>query len=903
MSAAITPCSAQDFLNSLKQKSVITATNRVIITANQRQARFLQKKALSANKNHSFNSLRILPLSAWLSESWLNLQDAALDGTSSIWIDPFAEQQLISQIIAEDSEVPPLIDQKTLVDNLYKAIQIIDDYGMDENEISRFASPESLFLLRVKRRFKKDMEARSLIGAGAFQTKLREKLDWREELKEDSIVLYGFVELSPRLSEIFSLISTTVSITEHSEADTQLTQATQQTRHFDSSDSEITAAVMWAKTNLGDDENAQIAIIAPNLTQIKSSLERELQKTLDPNRYLDSNLSNISKHYDISAGQNLNELALIESVFRLLTLNSPRITRDNLKRLISDQYWGESLSRNYALRSIEYFPMEEMSLGHFLERCITKECLKDGERNDLSTLLKVRATLNTFKKIQLDLCGWNEKLITLLEDINWPGPSQLNTLLYQQFQFFLGGLQNLSSFDAAIDKKYTFSDYTSLLHHYCSSLVFHPQNIGVRLEVMGLLEASGLEFDACWILGLAEGQFPTAPKSNPFLPFSLQLKHSTPRSSAIREFNYAESLLGSVVNMNPNVTFSWANESVDINTRLTPIITQTENNGIECKVTESNWNQYVQSSKKISEFIEVTPGPAPEILEGEKISGGAGHFNLALVNPLYSFFRYRLKIQERESIGLSYTRLEEGIILHSILAELYIDTNSRDALQTYMDDNDHHSDLRSRIAKCILAFTRPQHHFSEIVIDELTQRLFFAITKFLELELTRDQNFTVQSLEFESEVVFSKRSLNLRIDRLDNIDGNLVLMDYKSGSTSINPALKNQIKHAQLPLYSLLYEPNKLQAVTFAEVNYKHQAYTGIGSESIQLKGVYPDIKIRSPEVSLDWIDITDHWRTSINALADGIIYGHVDYSVKDKSAAAFYNGYERAVRPEEREL
>ena len=72
---------------------------------------------------------------------------------------------------------------------------------------------------------------------------------------------------------------------------------------------------------------------------------------------------------------------------------------------------------------------------------------------------------------------------------------------------------------------------------------FQTENQGAPVEIIGLLEASGLRFDHTWVMGLHDAAMPAPARPNPFLPLGLQRELSMPHSSAARELEFSRKLL------------------------------------------------------------------------------------------------------------------------------------------------------------------------------------------------------------------------------------------------------------------------------------------------------------------------------------------------------------------------
>jgi ATP-dependent helicase/nuclease subunit B len=62
------------------------------------------------------------------------------------------------------------------------------------------------------------------------------------------------------------------------------------------------------------------------------------------------------------------------------------------------------------------------------------------------------------------------------------------------------------------------------LRRLCADTLFQPESPDAPIQVLGVLESLGLEFDALWVSGLTDDVWPMRARPNPFLPPALQKK-------------------------------------------------------------------------------------------------------------------------------------------------------------------------------------------------------------------------------------------------------------------------------------------------------------------------------------------------------------------------------------------
>ena len=80
------------------------------------------------------------------------------------------------------------------------------------------------------------------------------------------------------------------------------------------------------------------------------------------------------------------------------------------------------------------------------------------------------------------------------------------------------------------------------LRSLAAETLFQPEGGSAPIQILGVLEGTGLAFDALWVAGLTADRWPAALKPNPLLPLAWQRQRNVPRATARREREYAEDL-------------------------------------------------------------------------------------------------------------------------------------------------------------------------------------------------------------------------------------------------------------------------------------------------------------------------------------------------------------------------
>ncbi|HEY7986632.1 MAG TPA: PD-(D/E)XK nuclease family protein, partial [Methylophilaceae bacterium] len=118
------------------------------------------------------------------------------------------------------------------------------------------------------------------------------------------------------------------------------------------------------------------------------------------------------------------------------------------------------------------------------------------------------------------------------------------------------------------------------------------------------------------------------------------------------------------------------------------------------------------------------------------------------------------------------------------------------------------------------------------------------------------------------------------LDRVDELpDGQLVVLDYKTGSSfSHNSWAEDRITEPQLPIYAaLVLVEGEVAAVCFAKVRAGDYQFIGIANDVNTLPGVrglQEARKLFDATKFPTWHDLLQHWRDSLESIADEIKAG-----------------------------
>jgi ATP-dependent helicase/DNAse subunit B len=183
----------------------------------------------------------------------------------------------------------------------------------------------------------------------------------------------------------------------------------------------------------------------------------------------------------------------------------------------------------------------------------------------------------------------------------------------------------------------------------------------------------------------------------------------------------------------------------------------------------------------------------------------------------------------------------------------------------------------------IFADQRKHHVESEWATHYLRverERLLKLLLQWLSYEASR-VDFAVAERERERKTEINGLKLNLRVDRVDLVEGGKLILDYKSGLVS--PAMweGERPDEPQLPLYGIHGGVDALRGLLFAQIRAGNMEFRGRVAQATvtvthSLRGDHPLVKDPLDDETLG------AWSDALSRLADDFLAG--DAAVAPKS-------------------
>ena len=849
-----------------------------VITANLRLARELQQEydhEQEAAGRSCWPTPGILPLSAWLSEMWREWLFSGQAETAARLLRPAEERAVWESIIRSKTknellEVPKTADSALASWNLLCAWHLpLDAADWKDQEDSE------TFLGWVE-----EFRRRCLLNrwfSGAELPALVADLIERGDLPvPEQVEFAGFLEPTPAQQRLFDCMSQRGTEVQQGE----IPQVAGKAVRLELVDAarEIGTAAQWARRILESEPEAaspnfRIGVVVPDLGGRRSQVERIFGETLHPRSRARQDLDP-RRLFNISLGLPASEYPIIDTAFLLLGTDPRNIPIENAGRLLRSPFLqgSEEELTGRALLDVELRSTGEPYVS--LRDVIRLAGAGSGSRQCPELASRLTAWTEQYQALQTSRMpsDWPPALSRFLQAVGWPGDRGIDSAEYQTLEVWRELLSELAGLDR-VCRNISLGAAVGMLRRLGSARQFQPESEPAPVQILGLLEASGLRFDRLWIMGMHDNAWPAAPSPDPFLPFSLQRRFKLPRSSPDRELEFAGTLTARLLSSAPTVIASHPRREGDSDLRVSPLLTALPE-VVEADLGLSASVGYPELLRRSSRMETVQDHRAPPCGD-VPFRAGTTLFKLQAACPFRAFAELRLAARAPDDPEPGLNALDRGQLVHGILERVWEQLRSHRALVT-MSEQDLAKLVRSQAGAEIRDFSRHRRALRSPRFAAIEQeRLERVIGQWLLLEKQR-QAFTMLEQEEGRRVTLGGLRMNIRADRVDRLEsGELVILDYKTGDCRASDWDGSRPDEPQLPIYAVTADA-LVAGVFFGRLKTGALGFRGRADS----EGIVPDVKVPDDQPPLE--ETIEEWRTVLDRLGREFRAGEAVVDPKD---------------------
>jgi probable DNA repair protein len=690
------------------------------------------------------------------------------------------------------------------------------------------------------------------------------------------VLTIGFAEPTPQQNAFFEVLAARGTHVE-AVADARAQGDCRRLEGVDARD-EIERLADWVAARLAANPEARIGIIVPDLGARRRAIARALDAVLMPGALLAP--PDRLRPYTVSLGGSLADVPLVATALRALRLAVDAVDFAEASALLRSPYVDFGPAPARARFDVEWRRRSgrKTSLDHLLAAARgSRGDESPAPRHGLEAMHAWRARVGARRR---RLSEWAALLMEALRAVGFPGTETPDSAEFQS----LARWQELMTEFAALERVYGTVDLRGAvrqLSRLAASTAFQPEGGDPPVQVLGLLEAEGLEFDHVWIAGMTSEGWPLPARAHPLLPLELQRARRMPGAVAEVELQRARATLDRLARSAPEVVASHAVRDGDRSLAPSPMI--------------ATWPvaERVAGAARASQALASTPlerlvdAHASALPDARVIGGGASTLADQSACPFRAFATHRLGADEPEQPHDGLAASERGELIHRVLARFWEQLPERTRSHVAALSIEERTALLERAADSALARVRERRLGApgEGLLAIERKRLVRLVLEWLQFEIEQRTDFEVKAIEDRRALAVGPLALNGRLDRVDRLaDGRTIVIDYKTGAKGgVRSWLGARPDEPQLPLYLVATEPDA-RGIAFARVSAGEKEFVALAEDEAMLPGARVDWNADHA----NWAALVDAWRTELTRLATDFAAGVAEVAPKRRETCRY---------------
>ena len=804
----------------LLQGEIIDAVGRgaVVVTGNQRAARTLRRAFDQRNRAmglRSWEPAKVLAWDAWTASLW---REMLLEGhATELLLNRSQEHEVWRTILDADDELASLRSVDSLADIADEAWRLLSSYEGRERLRGTAGRTDTRAFRRWALTFERLCGAEGFVAEAQLEERLSDALAKGVLRPPDGgVVLVGFDGLTPAQTRLMESLRSAGVVVE--ELSTRVKVTRRMLVETANEREEMEAAARWIRGTLESRAEAKIAVIVPGLETQRSEIDRVFREVLAPEGE-DIRAGNDAP-YEFSLGVRLAEAPMVGAALDLLRWAIGPLALERVSSLLLSPYFARMADERTARAAFDAFDLRK---ARMLRPEISVEYLsgiiwRSKRRDELPVFT---AVLQTFRSSANRVPGmssrsheeWAQEMRKLLEAAAWGAGSGETSFEFQMRRKWESALDELATLDFD-GVPVEFEEALTGLERIARQTMFAPESRDAPVQVTGPLEAAGGTFDAMWFLRAGELGWPLQTATSSLLPWALQRDLGMPGADVARDAEHARRVTERIAECADTVIFSFARESAEGEQRSSALLAGL---GLEeVDVAELAGRPIERGVVRLEEIDDMERVSTPP---DEVMRGGARILELQAACGFRAFAEQRLWATELELVTPGMDARESGVVVHDVLKRFWGGVGTQKQLLSMTME-----ERNATLAMCIdeaLEDARDSRAttWDAAYLQVLRDRLQSLLSGWLELEMNRSMSFEVSLSEKDfKDVRVGPLRLDVRMDRIDKVEGGEVLIDYKTGAAEPKEWLTERPDAPQLPLYAIVPRDEQLQGVAFALV-------------------------------------------------------------------------------------
>jgi probable DNA repair protein len=636
-------------------------------------------------------------------------------------------------------------------------------------------------------------------------------------------------------------------------------------------DHEIELVAGWCRAQLEQDPSRRLLVVDARLRARRRAYERVLSQTLTPGEWLSEQARRFSTVFAIEGGQPLTDFPLIAHALLSLRLLTGRLAFTDVVRWLRLPFLdGDDVFACAAieadLRKSRHLEFTAADLTAVLER----DGRSDAARNLAARLKRASSLLESERRSPAE---WSPRLLAALREVGWHGARTLRTDEQQTVARWHALLDEYSALGAWLPRSDS-AGAVETLSDIAAERSFDPASVAAPITLTDSHDDPIVRFDGIWVAGLDAVQWPPPPRPDVFIPLRLQNAAGIPTASAAGQTRRARESLAAWRAATPRVVCSWAILDGDAHRTMSPLLARLDESDVYAGAAAPAFAASLRNTA--TESVDDSMGVP--IDRTRTVAGGVRPLTLQAECGFRAYAEVRLSADELEDPSPGIDPRDRGMVLHKALELVWLKLQNSFHLQDVSRDTPVLMSMISPAVEAAVAYVFRGRIPVDLMpaIERERMRLERLIVRLLEKELTRAA-FSISALESQRSVEIAGGRFDLRIDRIDHIEGGGdAILDYKSGKPKRVRWDDEKFREPQLIAYLLAERGRDVQALANVALSEDNASFTGYAARAKILPGVSGMAADKHPadDIERAWADDTHAWIDRLQALAAAYLSG-----------------------------
>ncbi|MCC7216143.1 MAG: PD-(D/E)XK nuclease family protein [Burkholderiales bacterium] len=863
------------------------AAGVTIVTPNNRLARALvarHDEAMRERGARAWPAARVLPWQAWLRGLWQDALAAdALDPAQPLLAEA-ASAFLWDRIVGETAT---LLDPRGAAERAAEAWTLFHAWREPDESHTAWAragiADDVAAFARWADRYAASVAAAGAVDAAHAADALAAAATRIPAWRDADVVLAGFFAPTRQQSRLVAALR--AAGTRVAEAALPRGRAGRTQRVACATpQAELVAALRAARARCAAEPGARIGLVFGDLDDRRHEVVAAADDILCPEIAARPDAES-ARPYALSLGTRLPEVPMAAAALALVAWSAAPLPVEGAGALLRSPYLPDG-DRAWRQRARVADAWREQGIREVSFAAAAKALAETGDA----------ALANAWRSAAPPPAGrqspaaWAQAWRAWLTAAGWPGERALASSEWQARERVL---EALGAFAALGGVAHTLArdDAVRALRAAFARIVFQPEAPPAPIQILGVLEASGLDFDLLWLAGMAAERWPQPVAPSPLLPLAWQRARGVPRSDASGALAFART-----------VTAAFAHAADDVIASHAVLVDGFERAG---SALTAAWpaggapEGDPRAGRAWDLAVARPPLPpladdtAPALPAGVRVRGGVDVVESQSACPFQAYGHHRLRARAAPVPDAGLTPLERGALLHRALAAFWEDVRTHAALAA-LDDTALRARIDAAVAAARPALGAPRwRSLPPPVAAAENARLAATLHGWLTAIERERPPFTVIATEADATLALGGLDLAFRIDRVDALaDGGTAIIDYKSGRVPV-PKRWFALRPAgtQVGLYALARaasDPDaRVRAVAYAQLKAGSVAVAGLAADA----HAWPALRVpggdrHSPVAR--WEDAQAFWRDGYGEIAAAFRAGHAAVAPRDAKVCAY---------------